>query len=103
MEYAPARRLCRPDTARGMMFKAWMKLATDTTLLALEAQTVIATRLTRAALGRSDAAENQLMITDKVMALVEATGTIATGGSTHSVVKGYRKKVQANTKRLRRA
>jgi hypothetical protein len=85
-----------------MMFKAWIKLATDTTLLALEAQTVIATRLTRAALGRSDAAENHLMITEKVIALVEATSTIATGGSTHLVVKGYRRRVRANIRRLNR-
>jgi hypothetical protein len=27
--------------------------------------------------------------------------TVATGGSPHEVVKGYRKKVRANTKRLR--
>ena len=34
-----------------------------------------------------------------MLAFVEATATVATGGSAHQVVKGYREEVRANTKR----
>ena len=52
--------------------------------------------------GRGSIAENQLMVTEKMLAFTEAAATVATGGSAHKVVKGYRKKVRANTKRLKR-
>ncbi|NBJ09895.1 hypothetical protein [Microvirga arsenatis] len=84
------------------MFIPWMKLATDTTMLAFEAQTVIWTRLSQAALGQGSPAENLLMVTEKVTAFAEAAAVIAAGGSAHKVVKGYRRKVRANAKRLRR-
>jgi hypothetical protein len=42
------------------------------------------------------------MVTEKMLALAEAATTMATGGSAHHIVKGYRKKVRANAKRLRR-
>ena len=44
------------------MFKPWMRLAVDATLLGIEAQTVIGIRLSRIALGRGSAAETQLMV-----------------------------------------
>ena len=84
------------------MLLPWMKLATDTTMLALEAQAVIWTRMSQAAMGQGSAAENLLMVTEKVSAFAEAAAIIATGGSAHKVVKGYRRKVRANAKRLRR-
>ncbi|WP_201832356.1 hypothetical protein [Microvirga zambiensis] len=84
------------------MILPWMKLATDTTMLALEAQSVIWTRVSRAAMGQGSPAENLLMVTEKVTALAEAAVTIATGGSPHKVVRGYRRKVRANVKRLKR-
>ena len=84
------------------MLLPWMKLATDTTMLALEAQTVIWTRLSRAAMGQGSAAENLLMVTEKVSAFAEAAATLAAGGSAHKVVRGYRRKVRANAKRLKR-
>ena len=84
------------------MLIPWLKLVSDTTMLAMEAQTVIGLRLGQIAMGRGSLAENQLMVTDKVLALMEAGATVATGGSAHKVVKGYRKKVQANSKRLKR-
>lgn len=84
------------------MLLPWMKLATDTTMLALEAQTVIWTRLSRAAMGQGSTAENLLMVTEKVSAFAEAAATLAAGGSAHKVVKGYRRKVRANAKRLKR-
>ncbi len=84
------------------MLISWFRLANDTTLLAMEAQTVIGLRLGQIAMGRGSLAENQLMVTEKMLAFAEAAATVATGGSAHQVVKGYRKKVRANTKRLKR-
>jgi hypothetical protein len=84
------------------MFVPWFRLASDAALLAMEAQTVIGMRLGQIAMGRGTAAEAQLMVTEKVLALAEASVTLATGGSPHKVVKAYRKKVQANSRRLRR-
>ena len=82
------------------MLGLWMKLAADTTLLAMEAQTVIGIRLTHVALGKGSAAEMQLMMTEKVDALLEATRTLVNGGSAETVVDGYRRHVQANSIRL---
>ena len=84
------------------MIVPWLRLASDTTLLAMEAQTVIGLRLGQIAMGRGSLAENQLMVTEKMLALAEAAATVATGGSAHKVIRGYRKKVRANAKRLRR-
>ncbi len=84
------------------MLLPWVKLATDTTMLTLEAQAVIWTRLSQAAMGQGSAAENWLMVTEKVTAFAEAAAVIAAGGSAHKVVKGYRRKIRANAKRLRR-
>ncbi len=84
------------------MFVPWLRLASDAALLAMEAQTVIGIRLGQIATGRGSVAETQLMVTEKVLALAEASVTLATGGSAHKVVKGYRRKVQANSRRLRR-
>jgi hypothetical protein len=76
------------------------ELTLDTALLAMEAQTVIGMRLSQIAMGRGTAAETQLMVTEKMLALVEAAGTVAMGGSAHKVVSGYRKRVRANVRRL---
>ena len=83
------------------MFAPLMKLTLDMTLLAMEAQTVIGIRLTQLAMGRGTAAETHLMVTEKMLAFVEAVLTVATGGSAHKVVSGYRKHVRANVKRLK--
>ena len=85
------------------MFGPWLKLASDTALLAMEAQIVIGLRVGQIAMGRGALAENQLMVTEKMFALAEAAGTVAMGGSAHTIVKSYRKRVAANTERLRRA
>ena len=84
------------------MFFPWIKLATDTTMLAAEAQAVIWTRLSQAAMGRGSSAENLLMVTEKITAFTEAAAVLAAGGSAHKIVKGYRRKVRANAKRLGR-
>ena len=79
------------------MLGLWMKVAVDTTLLSLEAQNVIGTRLLQIALGRAP----QLMVTEKMLAFIVATATVATGGSVHTVVDGYHRHVQANASRLK--
>jgi hypothetical protein len=84
------------------MFKPWMKLAVDTTLLGLEAQRVMGMRLSRIALGRGSPAETQRMVSEKMLAFGEAASTVAAGGSAHKVVRGYRKHVRANARRLSR-
>jgi hypothetical protein len=86
-----------------MMFGSWFRFSLDATMLAFEAQSVVAMRLTSAALGRGSQAENTLMVTEKVSAFVEAAAALAAGGSPHKVVRGYRKHVRANARRLRRA
>ena len=84
------------------MFALWWKFSTDALMLALEAQGVIAMRLTSIALGRGTHAENTRMVSEKAAAFAEAAMTIATGGSAYEVVRGYRKHVRANGRRLRR-
>jgi hypothetical protein len=63
------------------MLVPMIKLTFDTVLLAMEAQTVIGIRLSQIAMGRGTAAESQLMVTEKVLAFVEAATTVAKGGS----------------------
>ncbi len=89
-------------TQHGMrIYRQWLQLATETSLLALESQQVIGLRLMKIALGGAGAShEAQRMVTEKVAAFGEATLEVATGGTPHAVVKGYRKKVRANRRRL---
>ena len=82
------------------MIVPFMNLTLDMALLAMEAQTVIGIRLSQIAMGRGTAAETQLMITEKMLAFAEAAVTMATGGSAHTAVSGYRKHVRANVMRL---
>jgi hypothetical protein len=83
------------------MFVPWIRLVVDTTLLVVEAQSVIGMRLSQIALGQGTPAEAQLTVTEKMLAFVDAATTVATGGSVHNVVRGYRKRVRANARRLR--
>ena len=84
------------------MFAPRWEFSTDAVMLAVEAQSVIAMRLTSIALGRGTHAENTRMVSEKAAAFAEAAMTLATGGSAHEVVRGYRKHVRANGRRLRR-
>lgn len=84
------------------MLLPWMKLATDTSMLAVEAQAVIWARMMQIAQGKASAAESMLMVTEKVSAFTEAAVILATGGTAHKVVRGYRRHVRANVRRLRR-
>lgn len=70
-------------------------------LLAIEAQRVVELRLMRLAWGGSEGcAEAQQMVSEKVSAFIEASGTLMTGGSCNAVVARYREHVAANTQRL---
>ena len=83
------------------MFGTWKKLALDASMLAWEAQQVVALRLLKFARGGPAASrEAKRMVTEKVLAFGEAAAKVATGSTAGSVVKGYRKKVQANRRRL---
>jgi hypothetical protein len=80
-----------------------MKITMDTALLGLEAQSVIGLRLSQIGLGQGNPAEALLMITEKMLAFMDAATTVATGGSAEALVEGYRRRVQANARRLRAA
>jgi hypothetical protein len=82
------------------MLAPWLKLTTDTTMLAFESSTVIGLRLTQLAFGRGTASEASRMVTEKGVAFAEASMTILLGGSADKVVNGYRERVRANTVRL---
>jgi len=83
------------------MFGTWMKLALNTSMLALEAQQVIGLRLLKLTLGGPAASrEANRMVAEKMTAFGEASAGVATGGTPASVVKGYRKRVRANRRRL---
>lgn len=64
---------------------------------------VMALRILRLARGGALAqAEATRMVVEKGNALVEAAMTVATGGSTETVVRRYRSRVSANKRRLAR-
>lgn len=44
--------------------------------------------------------EAQWMVTEKVLAAGQTAATLAAGGTPHKVVRGYRRQVQANHRRL---
>ena len=85
------------------MLGPWIKLTIDTTLLGWEAQSVIGLSMAQIALGQGSSAEAQLMMTEKMLAFMDAATIVATGGSAHAIVEDYRKRVQANARRLRAA
>ena len=60
------------------MFAPWWKFSTDAMMLALEAQGVIAMRLTSIALGRGTHAENTRMVSEKAAAFAEAEDDLGT-------------------------
>jgi hypothetical protein len=78
-----------------------MRLSLDATMLAVEAQTVIGLRLMMLGTGGAAAQAVHRMIAEKTSAFVEAATTLASGGTAHTVIAGYRKHVRANTRRLR--
>ncbi len=83
------------------MRKSWIRLARNTAMLSLESHAVIALRLARLARGgRAARREADLMISEKIKAMTEASARLALGASPNEIVRGYRKKVRANRRRL---
>lgn len=75
----------------------------STTMLALESCDVIGLRLAKLMSGSRDSQEEaQLMMSEKVDAMFEATAILWASGSVNSVVNRYREHVAANAKRLSR-
>ena len=78
-----------------------LAMGTELAMLGVEAQMVIGQRMALFMLGGPKARkEAQLMVTEKVKAAGEAAATIALGGTPEKVVRQYRRKVQANHRRL---
>ncbi|GJE37125.1 hypothetical protein [Methylobacterium persicinum] len=76
-------------------------MGTELAMLGVEAQMVIGQRMALFMLGGPKARkEARLMVTEKVKAAGQAAATIALGGTPRKVVRGYRRKVQANNRRL---
>ena len=74
---------------------------TDSVMLGVEAQRVIGLRLAAIARGGPTAeAETRLMVTEKMVAALQAGGMLAQGASTRSVISFYRSRVQENVRRL---
>ena len=70
-------------------------------MLAAESQQVIWLRSLKLAAGGSKAQkEARLMIAEKMAAASQEGGRLIMGASANSVVKGYRKRVKANVRRL---
>ena len=85
----------------------WAEMAFQSTMLAIEAQQVIALRLSKIAMGGPDVRrETNLMMSEKIAAMVEGGQmmmTAAVSGDSRGsgrVVRLYRRKVRANRKRL---
>ena len=79
------------------MFPSFLNLM----MLTLEAQQVIWLRTMRLALGGARAeTEAALMVSEKLAANGAAAVQMMTGASGDAVVRGYRKKVRANIRRL---
>ncbi len=87
-----------PNTSASLL-----TLGTELAMLSVEAHMVIGQRMAMFMLGGPKARrEAQLAVTEKVKAAGEAAMTIAMGGTPRKVVRGYRRKVQANHRRLGR-
>ncbi|MGO4839583.1 hypothetical protein AB4144_45790 [Rhizobiaceae sp. 2RAB30] len=81
------------------MYRLWLNMM----MLGFEAQQVIWLRTLRlAAGGKLGKREARRMAVEKVVAGAQAAESVATGAKAESVVRGYRKKVRANWRRLSR-
>jgi hypothetical protein len=84
---------------RMSIFKPWFNLA----MLAAESQHVVWLRLIKLSAGGASAhKEARLMTSEKIFAATQAAGRLMLGDSPDQVVRGYRRKVRANTRRLSR-
>jgi hypothetical protein len=75
----------------------------STVLLALESGNVIGLRMMKIMSGGSGSHdEANLMVTEKVQAMIEASASLLSGATASSVVDRFREHVAANAKRLSR-
>jgi hypothetical protein len=85
------------------MFKAWMDLAFDSTMLCAEAQQVVGLRLMKLASGGVHAEREAFrMVAEKGIAFAEAASSLAAGAPVERVMRRYRSIVRANKRRLSR-
>ncbi len=83
------------------MLGTWIRFVAQSSLLALEAQRVIALRMAAIATGGTRAqAEIQRMVLEKVVASMRAGAMLSMGKPTASIVRHYRSRVRANERRL---
>ena len=83
------------------MLATWIRFMAQSTLLALEAQRVIALRMAAIATGGTRAqAEIQRMVLEKIVASMRAGAMFSMGKPTASIVRHYRSTVRANERRL---
>jgi hypothetical protein len=81
------------------MLKTWLNLS----MLAVECQSVVAMRMLRLAAGGPKAdKEAWRMASEKAAAAMEAAGMVMLGGDADKVIRGYRRHVRRNRRRLRR-
>ena len=79
----------------------WWKFASDLAAASLEAHRVVALRSLRLAKGGPQAQkEASKMVNEKLIAAMEASMTLASGGSPDAVLRRYRTTMRANAKRL---
>jgi hypothetical protein len=70
-------------------------------MLAAESQRAMWLRLLKLSAGGPRArSEAKRMVSEKVVAASQATTRLMKGGSANSIVRGYRRKVRANLRRL---
>jgi hypothetical protein len=84
-----------------MMLGTWIRFVSQWSLLALEAQRVMALRMVALAAGGSRAqAEIQRMFLEKLTASMRVGAMLTTGAPAASVVRHVRSRVRANERRL---
>lgn len=83
------------------MLGIWIRFVSQSSLLALEAQRVIALRMAAVATGGSRAhSELQGMISEKIIASIQAGAMLTMGKPATSIVRHVRSRVRANERRL---
>ena len=79
------------------MINLWFNM----TMLAAESQRVVWLRMMKISWGGVAAErETKQMVSEKVVAATIAAGRVMTGSTPTAIVKGYRRKVRANARRL---
>jgi hypothetical protein len=85
-------------------YSNWFSFAADVAILSMAAQQVIALRMLKLAAGGAVAHREAVrMATEKMKAGIEAGAITATGGSSRKVLRRYKTRVKANSRRLSRA